>query len=134
MFTGALSDVKLNYGPGGIYPDASKCSINGKEVPAFISCTSKGSITSKLLKDMPELIDFHNIIESKPGGPTPFLLLDGCGSRLELPFLQEYYANGKENKWLVCLGLPNGKSLWQVGDSSQQNGSYEMYCNAENMK
>jgi len=47
---GDLSDIKSNYGPGKVYPGAPKCSISGKEVPAFISCTSKGSITSELLK------------------------------------------------------------------------------------
>ena len=27
---------------------------------------------------------------------------------------------------MVCLGVPYGTSYWQVGDSSDQNGSYKM--------
>ena len=54
----------------------------------------------------------------------PFLLLDGHGSRLQLPFLQ--YIHSEEHPWHVCLGLPYGTSFWQVGDSSEQNGAFKM--------
>jgi len=54
----------------------------------------------------------------------PFLLLDGHGSRLELPFLS--YVNNEEHPWVVCIGVPYGTSYWQVGDSTEQNGSYKM--------
>ncbi len=54
---------------------------------------------------------------------TPFLLLDGHGSRFELPFLD--YVNSPETKWTVCIGVPYGTNLWQVGDSTQQNGAYK---------
>ena len=57
-------------------------------------------------------------------GVHPFLLLDGHGSRLELPFLN--YINSPEHKWVVCLGVPYGTSYWQVGNSAEQNGSYKM--------
>ncbi len=57
-------------------------------------------------------------------GVTPFLLLDGHGSRLELPFLQ--YINNPLHNWIVCIGVPYGTSYWQVADSSEQNGSYKM--------
>jgi hypothetical protein len=39
------------------------------------------------------------------------------------PFLQ--YILDPEHPWEVCLGLPNGTHVWQVGDSVQQNGSYK---------
>ncbi len=52
---------------------------------------------------------------------TPFLLLDGHGSRFELPFLD--YVNSEETKWNVCIGVPYDTNLWQVGDSAQQNGA-----------
>jgi hypothetical protein len=58
----------------------------------------------------------------------PFLLLDGHGSRLELPFLQYIY--GVSHEWVVCIGVPYGTSYWQVADSSEQNGSYKMALSA----
>ena len=41
-----------------------------------------------------------------------------------MPFLR--YINDKDHPWKVCLGLPNGTALWQVGDSAEQNGSWKM--------
>ena len=31
-----------------------------------------------------------------------------------------------EHAWSVCIGVPYGTALWQVGDSSEQNGSYKI--------
>ena len=50
----------------------------------------------------------------------PLLLLDGHVSQWELSFLQ--YVNKKKTEWAVCIGVPYGTSLWQVGDSSQKMG------------
>ena len=125
-----LDDV--NYGPGKVYPGPPTCSFNGKEVPAYVTCSSKGSITSKILAQTLKWIDERDVLPRKPNGPTPFLLLDGHESRIDLPFLD--YINNDDHKWVVCLGLPNGTSLWQVGDSSQQNGCYKMYCTKRKME
>ena len=57
-------------------------------------------------------------------GIKPFLLLDGHGSRLELPFLK--YINTPEDHWVVCLGVPYGTAPWQVGDSKEQDGSFNV--------
>ena len=57
-------------------------------------------------------------------GVLPFTMLDGHGSRLELPFLK--YINNKTTEWCVCLGVPYGTAYWQVGDSKEQNGSFNM--------
>jgi len=54
-------------------------------------------------------------------GVSSFLLLDGHGSRFELPFLE--YINNEAHKWKVCIGVPYGTSYWQVGDSTEQMGS-----------
>ena len=92
-------------------------------MPCIVSNTDSGSITSELLvsflKKMEELDLFP-----RTDGLKPFLLLDGHGSRLELPFLQ--YINSPNHEWVVCIGVPYGTSYWQVGDSSEQNGSYKM--------
>ena len=60
----------------------------------------------------------------RTNGRTPFLLLDGHGSRTELEFLQ--HANDPKHKWVACLGVPHGAAHWQVGDSSEQNGYFNM--------
>ena len=69
-------------------------------------------------------MDSFDIFPRIPGGPLPFLLLDGHGSRLQLPFLR--YTNNPYHPWIVCLGLPNGTSLYQVGDAAKQNGCWKM--------
>ena len=51
-------------------------------------------------------------------------MLDGHKSRLELPFLQ--YINTPRDHWVVCIGVPYGTALWQVGDSKEQNGSFNI--------
>ena len=51
-------------------------------------------------------------------------MLDGHGSRFALNFVQ--YVTDPLHEWAVCIGVPYGTSLWQVGDSSEQNGSYKI--------
>jgi hypothetical protein len=58
------------------------------------------------------------------GLPDPFLILDGLGSRFELPFL--VYINNEEHEWWTCIGTPYGTQKWQVRDSTHQNGSFKM--------
>jgi hypothetical protein len=54
---------------------------------------------------------------------TPFLLVDGHGSRFELPFLD--YIHNPEHPWTVAIGVPYGTAKWQVGDSAEQNGQFK---------
>jgi hypothetical protein len=68
-------------------------------------------------------IDFREVFD-RTMGLRPFLLLDSHGSRFDLEFLE--YINAEEMKWNVDIGLPYGTSYWQVGDSSEQNGSFKM--------
>ena len=74
---------------------------------------------------MLKYIDDHGILPRIPNGPTPCILLDGHSSRLELPFLK--YINQPERKWKALIGIPYGTSLWQVGDSVEQNGCFKMH-------
>ncbi len=53
-----------------------------------------------------------------------FFLLDGHGSRFQLPFLD--YITAEDTKWTDCIGVPYGTYVWQVGDSSKQNGAFKM--------
>ena len=61
----------------------------------------------------------------RSNGLTPFLLVDGHISRFGLPFLE--YIESMNHKWCVCIGVPYGTHLWQIGDLSQQNGRFKMY-------
>ena len=85
-------------------------------------CSDSGGITTELLTKILERMDSLNLFPRKEGGPKPFLLLDSHGSQFGLPFL--CYISDKAHKWVVCIGLPNGTALWQVGDSPGQNGSW----------
>ena len=60
----------------------------------------------------------------------PFLLLDGHRSHFEEEFLE--FVNSPEHKWKVCISIPYGMHLWQVGDSKEQNGSFK--CSSKNFK
>ena len=117
---------KDHYGPGKYFPGGPKCKFRGVDVPCFVTCSPKGSITSQILADVLKWLDDLHIFPRDNNSPTPFLLLDGHGSRLEIPFLE--YINHPDHKWVVCIGCPNGTSLWQVGDSAEQNGCFKMYC------
>ena len=55
---------------------------------------------------------------------VPFLLMDGHGSRFELEFLQ--CINNKDHEWNVCIGVPYGTHLWQVGDAASMNGTFKI--------
>jgi len=57
-------------------------------------------------------------------GILPFLLVDGHGSRFQLQFL--HYINGMLHTWVVVIGVMYGTTLWQVGDSPEQNGSFNI--------
>ena len=86
-------------------------------------CSESGSITADLLVSMLKVIDKTEVFD-RTDGIAPFLLLDGHGSRVQLTFLE--YINNPANPWSVCIGVPYGTLYWQVGDSSQQNGSFKM--------
>ena len=43
---------------------------------------------------------------------------------MKLPFLK--YINTPTDHWVVCIGVPYGTALWQVGDSKEQNRSFNI--------
>jgi hypothetical protein len=71
---------------------------------------------------MLQFIDLHAQFDRDEA--TPFLLLDGHGSRFELEFLD--YINDVNHKWTVSIGVPYRTSFWLVGDSAEQNGSFKI--------
>ncbi len=117
----AVNMAENSHGPEKYYPYGPTCNLNGKQVPAVVTCSPSGSITSEILRSV--LTHLNKYIEFDQTEATPFLLLDGHQSRFELPFLT--YIQSEHQKWTVCIGVPYGTNLWQVGDSTQQNGAFK---------
>lgn len=121
--TGDLEDkdfLEKNTGQGKMFPCGPTCMFKGRDIPCFCRWSANGSVTSKILKEILETLDFYGVAD-REGGTLPFLLLDGHGSRFELPFLD--YITEKPHEWCVVIGVPYGTSLWQIGDSEEQNGA-----------
>jgi hypothetical protein len=122
---GGERELEQNSGEGKMLPQGPECVYNGKVVPTFIGCSESGSITSELLAAMLKKMDEADVFKRSIDGISPFLILDGHGSRFEMPFLK--YILDEEHIWNVCVGVPYGTSFWQVGDSPEQNGCFKMY-------
>ena len=116
-------DFILNYGQGKSMPGGPRCLFKDKEIPCYVGSSPKASITSLMLADMLKTIDSFNVFD-RTDGKKPFILLDGHHSRFELPFLD--YVHHPDHEWNVCIGVPYGTHLWQVGDSEAQNGSFSI--------
>ena len=101
------------------------CSYKGIEVPALIAFSESGGISGEILTNIFRHLDNLDIYKAdRDDGLIPFVLLDGHQSRFDLEFLK--YINGEDHRWNVTLGVPYGTALWQVGDSSEQNGKFKM--------
>jgi hypothetical protein len=114
---------EANLGECKVMPGGPVFTCNGKDIPCFVGGSPNASITSELLAAMLEGMDQCNWFD-RSEGKTPFLLLDWHQSRFQLPFL--CYINNEAHLWMVCLGDPYGTHIWQVGDSSEQNGCFKM--------
>ena len=122
LFEGSDIDfIRFNYGEGKFFPGGPKCEYRGKQVPCFIRWSKKGGITSEILKQILETIDHLGLV-TRTEGRLPALIVDGHGSRLELPFVK--YINDPNHTWVCCIGVPYGTALWQVGDAAEQNGAF----------
>ena len=63
------------------------CQFRGKDIPALVRWNKSGSISSDILVEAISTLDTMNGTP-RDDGIKPFLLLDGHGSRLKLPFLK----------------------------------------------
>ena len=114
-----------NCGSGNLFPGGHECNFKGKTIPSFITFSESSGMDGKILKEVFQHLDEYEIFkEERLMGYTPFVLLDGHQSRFDLEFLT--YINNPQHKWNVCIGVPYGTSLWQVGDSCQQNGKFKI--------
>ena len=116
--------VRENSGPGKLFPCGPTCEVNGVTVPCFVAVSPHGGITSKILADLLKHLDDLNVFPRGEGLPPPFIVIDGHNSRFGIEFLS--YIHDARHIWIVCLGVPYGTHLWQMGDSSEMNGKYKM--------
>jgi len=118
----AINIQENSHGLDKYYPFGPTCVVNGKKIETFVTCSETGTVTSEILRDALKKIDGALTFDRTEA--KPFLLLDGHGSRFQLPFLD--YITAEETQWTVCIGVPYGTHVWQVGDSSEQNGAFKM--------
>ena len=125
--SGNLSwDNQTNHGPGKRYPGGPTCFFRGKVVPALVTFSDSGGVTSEILTDVLRHIDKCKVFERNTTAPfTPTIQLDGHHSRFGLHFLE--YCRRPETKWEVTMGCPESTHLWQIQDSSEMNGSNKKY-------
>ena len=105
-----------NSGERKFFPGAPVCQFHGKKILALSRWNESATMTSNILVDVLKTLDCLDVVK-RVGKKRPFLLIDGHKSRLEMLFLQ--YINTPVDHWVVCLGVPYGTALWQVGDSKE---------------
>jgi hypothetical protein len=118
----AMKDEHSN-GVDKMFRFGPTCTFNGSQVPTFGTCSKNGSITSQLLTNMLSKMDDLELFDQS-SGVNPFLLCDEHGSRFEENFLE--YNLESNRHWTSCIGVPYGTSMWQVGDSTEQNEMFKI--------
>ena len=78
-------------GVNQIFPGGPCCTVGGRIVPPFVTCSTSGGITATILTQCLRHIDKHLGLDRSVA--TPSLVLDGHGSRFSLEFLT--YINPK---------------------------------------
>jgi hypothetical protein len=106
-----------------IFPCAPTRTFNGVLVPTFATCSKNGSTMSQLLTNMLKRMDGVMLFDWSDGS-NPFLLCDGHGSSFEEPLLE--YTLESNYPWNCCVGVPYGMTVWQVGNSVEQNGTFKI--------
>ena len=79
--------VTENSGVGKAFPGGPTCMFRGKTIPALITCSPKGSISSYILRTAFQRLDDLGVYERTPS-LKPFALFDAHDSRLQVPFLR----------------------------------------------
>jgi hypothetical protein len=121
---GKIAIDERNFGKGKFFPDGPTCTYLGKDIPCATFVTEGGGISADILVDVLTILDTLDVFPRVPGGPIPVLIIDGHESRLDPKFVA--YINDPRHMWKVCLGVPYATNYWQVGDSSEQNGTFKV--------
>ena len=115
-------DMDINFGEGKYYPGGPTCKYNGKVVDCLTFISESGGITGDILVDIIIYFDQIDLFPCVPGGPIPFLVVDGHQSRLYPKFVE--YINDPSHHLKVFLG----------GDASEQNGMVKVEWYREKAK
>ena len=104
---------------GKALPGLPVYKFRGKLIPGLMCMSPKGSIISEILTEELKYLDQLNLFERQQDGPTPFGLLEGHGSRLQLLFLVKINSSTPDElrKYMFTLRTPNATDAWQIGDS-----------------
>ena len=131
--TFTINELKDNIGPGKRHPGGVTIEFQGKKMKMRVFHNETGTMTSSILVDILKGIDEIELFERRDDVPPPAILVDGHGSRFGHDFL--CYINNQDLRgtplvdeqhyWNAYIGLPNCTGIWQVGDSSEQNGNFK---------
>ena len=116
--------MEENMGEGKALSRLPVRKFRGKFIPGLICMPPKESTSSDILTEALKYLDKLNVFKWRQDGPTPFGLLDGHGSRIQLPFLECINSStpDEQRKWMFTLGNLNATDVWQVGDRCHNNG------------
>ena len=117
-----FDEATTNHGPGKYLPRGPICIYNGKTIPCEMYVSERGGITSDILVAVLTVLDELDVFP-RDSGITPFMPIDGHSSRLDLKFLT--YTKNCNHQWEVFLSVLYATSLWKVGDTKEQNGTFE---------
>ncbi len=122
------TDVVASSGSNNYYPGGSHCIFNDNMIECLTFCSESGGITAEIQLKILEYFDAKEVFPRIPDGPILFLLVDGHNTYLD-PLFINYISN--ESCWQkVYFGVSCVTSLWQVGDSAENNGTFKTkwYC------
>ena len=113
---GSLDDDNYyinNTGKGKRYHCGPQCTYKGIVIPCMCQWSKNGSITPDILKEICETLDSYNVFR-RSTRRKPMMIINGHSSSV-------HYVNDPEHEWVVCIGVPDGTSYWQLGDSIEKN-------------
>ena len=94
--------MEENIGEGKALPGLPVWKFRGELIPGLMCMSPKGSIISEILTEALKYLYQINVFERRQYGPTPFGLLDGHGSRLQLLFLEyiNSLSHDEQRQWM----------------------------------
>ena len=82
-----LKLLEENIGEGKLFPKVPMCKYKGVDVPGYVAFSESGGITGTILTNIFRILDTLNLFNDiRDTGITPFVLLDGHGSRFDIEF------------------------------------------------
>ena len=116
----------MNIGSGKYHPGGTSCTYKGEIVPCLVRFSEGGIISGNILTNILRHLDYFKLHENdRKTSIVPTLLVDGHCSRFDI-FKKKYICD-ENHKQIVVFGVLYGTSLWKIGDSIEQNGTYKIY-------